>query len=113
MKGATEELTMRKLGTLVIGFVLALAPSLVWAQGTDRSEMDQWVKDTAQQTEPPVGTTITMANWQQYKSVMPLGMIKMFEGVYGWKMPADVQIPIGPAHYGIIPKTWVEATEKY
>jgi len=104
---------MRRLGALAIGFLLALLPSLVWAQGTDRSEMDQWIKDTQHQTEPPVGTTITMANWQQYKSVMPLGMIKLFEGTYGWKMPADVQMPIGPARYGIIPKSWVEATEKY
>jgi hypothetical protein len=71
---------MRKLGALTIGFLLAILPSLVWAQSTDRSEMDQWVKDTEHQTEPPVGTTITMANWQQYKSVMPLGMQKLFEG---------------------------------
>jgi hypothetical protein len=104
---------MRKLGALVIGFVLALLPAMVCAQGTDRSEMDQWVKDTEHQTEPPIGTTITMANWQQYKSVMPLGLTKLFQGVYGWKMPADVQMTIGPAHYGIIPKSWVEATEKY
>jgi hypothetical protein len=105
---------MRKLGVLTIGFLLALLPSLVWAQGTDRSEMDQWVKDTQNQTAPPDGTTITMSNWQQYKSVMPLGMIKLFQGTYGWKMPADVQIPVGPAHLGgNLPKTWVEATEKY
>jgi len=105
---------MRRLGALAIGFLLALLPSLVWAQGTDRSEMDQWIKDTQQQTEPPAGTTITMANWQQYKSVMPLGMIKLFQGTYGWKMPADVAIPVGPAHLGgNLPKTWVEATEKY
>jgi hypothetical protein len=38
---------MRRFGPLVIGFLLALLPSLVWAQGTDRSEMDQWIKDTA------------------------------------------------------------------
>ena len=71
---------MRKLGVLVIGIVLASLPSVVLAQGTDRSEMDQWIKDTANQTEPPVGSTITMSNWQQYKSVMPLGMQKLFEG---------------------------------
>jgi hypothetical protein len=105
---------MRKLGALVIGFMLAMLPSLVWAQGTDRSEMDQWVKDTEHQTAPPVGTVITTSNWQQYKSVMPLGMIKLFQGTYGWKMPADVSIPVGPAHLGgNLPKTWVEATEKY
>ena len=104
---------MRKLGALIIGLLLALLPSLALAQGTDRSEMDQWVKETEHQTAPPIGTTITMANWQQYKSVMPLGLQKLFQGSYGWKMPADVQMPIGTAHYGIIPKTWVEATEKY
>jgi Protein of unknown function (DUF1329) len=105
---------MRKFGALAIGFLFALLPSLVWAQGTDRSEMDQWIKDTQNQTAPPVGTTITMSNWQQYKSVMPLGMIKLFEGSYGWKMPADVSIPVGAAHLGgNLPKTWVEATEKY
>jgi hypothetical protein len=94
--------------------MLALLPSMVRAQGTDRSEMDQWVKDTEHQTEPPAGTTITMSNWEQYKTVMPLGMIKMFEGKYGWKMPADIQIPVGPPHLGgNLPKTWVEATEKY
>jgi hypothetical protein len=48
--------------------------------------MDQWMKMTEHQTEPPAGTTITMANWRQYQSVMPLGMIKLFEVIYGWKM---------------------------
>ena len=87
---------MRKLlRALTIGFAFVLLPSLLWAQGTDRSEMDQWMKMTEHQTEPPVGTTITMANWQRYQSVMPLGMIKLFHGVYGWKMPADVQMPVG------------------
>jgi hypothetical protein len=104
---------MRKLGVLVIGVVLAFLPSMVLAQGTDRSEMDKWIKDTANQTEPPVGTTITMSNWQQYKSVMPLGMQKLFQGTYGWKMPADVQMPIGPARFDLVPKTWTEASEKY
>jgi hypothetical protein len=100
--------------TLTVALALVVLPAMAWAQGTDRSEMDQWIKDTQQQTEPPVGTTITMANWQQYKSVMPLGMIKLFQGVYGWKMPADVSIPVGPSHVGgNLPKTWVEATEKY
>jgi len=93
--------------------MLALLPSLAGAQGTDRSDMDQWIKDTQHQTEPPVGTTITMANWQQYHTVMPLGMIKLFQGVYGWKMPADVQIPIGVPRFDNVPKTWRDATEKY
>jgi hypothetical protein len=85
------------LRTLAVSFPLVLLPTLVRAQAasTDRSEMDQWMKMTEHQSEPPAGTTITMANWRQYQSVMPLGMIKLFQGVYGWKMPADVQMPVG------------------
>ena len=101
------------LRTLAISLVLALIPSLVCAQSTDRSEMDQWMKMTEHQTEPPAGTTITMANWRQYQSVMPLGMIKLFQGVYDWKMPADVQMPVGTPRFDNVPKTWMAATEKY
>lgn len=99
---------------LVIASLLCLLPSLGWAQvSTDRSEMDQWVKMSDKQGDIPVGTKITMANWQQYQQFMPLGMVKLFQGVYGWKMPADVEMDVGNAEYGNIPKTWVEATEKY
>src|SRR5215471_7326542 len=101
------------LRTLVIGFVLVLQPSFVRAQGTDRSDMDQWMKMTEHQTEPPAGTTITMANWRQYQIVMPLGMIKLFQGAYDWKMPADVQMPVGTPRFDNVPKTWRDATEKY
>ena len=103
----------RLLRVLTIAFALILTSSFVYAQQTDRSEMDQWMKMSEHQNQPPVGTTITMANWQQYQSVMPLGMIKLFQGGYGWKMPADVQIPIGPARFDNVPKTWIAATEKY
>jgi hypothetical protein len=44
---------------------------------------------------------------------MPFGMVKLFEGQYQWKMPADVELDVGPARYGNLPKTWIEATEKY
>src|SRR5580700_7676936 len=98
---------------VVLGMLLVL-PSLGRAQSTDRSEMDQWVKDTANQGAEPAGAKITMSNWQQYKQFMPLGMQKLFEGVYYWKMPADVEMDIGPSHEGgNLPKTWVEATEKF
>ena len=99
---------------LAFGLALLLLPSLAPAQSTDRSEMNQWITMTEHQKDVPVGTTINMSNWQQYQDVMPLGMIKLFQGQYGWKMPADVQITVGPSHVGgNLPKTWVEATEKY
>ncbi len=40
-------------------------------------------------------------------------MIKLFQGIYGWKMPADVEMNVGPARFDLIPKSWTEATEKY
>jgi len=95
------------------GMLLALLPSLGWTQSTDRSEMDQWVKASEKQGDLPVGTKITTSNWQQYKQFMPLGMIKLFEGQYQWKMPPDVELAVGPTHTSNLPKTWVEATEKY
>ena len=98
---------------VALGMLLVL-PSLGRAQSTDRSEMDQWVKDTANQGAEPAGAKITMANWAQYKQFMPLGMQKLFTGEYYWKMPADVEMDVGPAVYNtFLPKTWVEATEKY
>jgi hypothetical protein len=54
-----------------------------------------------------------MANWQQYKTFMPLGMQKLFEGVYFWKMPPDVQLDIGPTIHNFLPKSYRDATEKY
>jgi hypothetical protein len=98
---------------LALALVFVLSASLAWAQ-TDYSAMTQWLQMSEKQGKIPVGTTITMSNWQQYKQFMPLGMIKMFQGVYGWKMPADVQINVGPTHLGgNLPQTWVAATEKY
>jgi len=36
----------------------------------------------------PPGAKITIKNWQQYKAFMPDGMIALFEGNSGWKMPS-------------------------
>jgi hypothetical protein len=80
-----------------------------------RDAMKQWFTATQDQdaSKIPPGTKITMSNWQQYKQFMPFGMIGFFEGKWYWKMPSDVEIPIGPTR--IIPFTngYLEATEKY
>jgi hypothetical protein len=54
-----------------------------------------------------------MTNWQLYKQFMPLGMIKLFEGKYFWKMPADVEIEVDPTHLDSLLKSFQYATEKY
>src|SRR5712692_534034 len=66
----------------------------------------------AHATIPP-GTTITMQNWQQYKQFMPDGMVALFEGKYFWKMPADVEMDIGPSVNRPLPTGYATATEKY
>jgi hypothetical protein len=98
---------------VIIGLVVALRPSGLWAQSTDRSAVDDWLKSSQNQTEIPIGTKISTQNWQQYQQFMPVGMVQMFKGTYGWKMPADVNMEVGPVHHGFLPKTWIEATEKY
>jgi hypothetical protein len=95
------------------GLLLILLPALGWAQATDRSEMDQWMKDSEHQGDLPVGTKITPSNWQQYKQFLPLGMVELFEGKYFWKIPPDAELEVGEAKHDFLPKTWVEATEKY
>jgi Protein of unknown function (DUF1329) len=105
----------RRLYLIITGLLVLLMPATGWSQAsTDHSEIAQWIKMSAHEGDIPIGTTITMANWQQYQQFMPLGMIKLFEGRYGWKMPSDVQITVGPSHVGgNLPATWVAATEKY
>ena len=98
---------------LAAGLLITLLPSLGWSQSTDRSEMDQWVKDTANQGDLPVGTKVTNANWQQYKNFLPLGMQKLFEGKYFWKMPEGVELEVGPATHNFLPAPWRDTTEKY
>jgi hypothetical protein len=59
------------------------------------------------------GTTITSQNWQTYRAFMPEGMISLFEGQYFWKMPADVQMEVGPTIVLPLPRAYAEATDKY
>jgi hypothetical protein len=59
------------------------------------------------------GTIITMQNWQNYRQFMPDGMVAFFEGRYFWKMPADIQMPVGPTIIHPLPSGYMEATEKY
>jgi hypothetical protein len=96
-----------------LALLLALLPAFGWAQTTDRSELDTWLKESEHQPDLPVGTKITTQNWQQYKGFLPLGMGELFSGKYFWKIPADAELEVGPTVHDFLPKSWVEATEKY
>ena len=58
-------------------------------------------------------TSITMQNWQQFRENMPDGMAMLFQGKQFWKMPTDVEMPIGPTLIRPLPKSYIDATQKY
>lgn len=58
------------------------------------------------------GTQITIQNWRQYSQFMPEGMRDLFEGKYFWKMPADVELDVGPTVIHPLPKSYLRATEQ-
>jgi len=63
----------------------------------------------------PDGTRITIANWQQYKQFMPIGMQAVFAGSYNWKLDAspDSTVVVGPTIFAPQPKQFLSDTEKY
>jgi hypothetical protein len=103
--------TLRKLALLLI---LVIGPLMGLASADSvQDTMKGWLADSANQTTIPPGTTITMQNWQQYKQFMPVGMIGFFSGSYFWKMPSDVEMPVGPTVIHQLPRGYLEASEKY
>jgi hypothetical protein len=69
--------------------------------------------DSSRTNSIPPGTTITIQNWQQYRTFMPDGMVALFTGGSFWKMPADVQMPVGPTIIHPLTTSYMAATEKY
>jgi Protein of unknown function (DUF1329) len=61
----------------------------------------------------PVGIKVTAQNWQTYKSFMPDGMVSLFQGKYFWKMPAGIEMEVGPTILHPLPANYIAATEKY
>jgi hypothetical protein len=63
----------------------------------------------------PVGTKITLQNWQQYKKFMPLGMQAAFSGQYPFHIgPEPVYtMEVGPTHDFPPPGNLAQNTEKY
>ena len=61
----------------------------------------------------PVGTTITLQNWREYQQYLPQGMIELFKRTHFWKIPAEIEISVGPTTVASLPTGYVAATEKY
>jgi hypothetical protein len=69
--------------------------------------------NSSRQDSIPLGTKITMQNWQTYQSFMPDGMVSLFRGQFYWKMPGDVELDVGPTIIHPLPINYNAATEKY
>jgi len=80
---------------------------------TDFSSLD--IDSNLQGMESTIraGTRITISNWQQYKAFMPDGMIALFSGKYGLKMPNDIEMNVGPPIHIVAPASFRQASEKY
>ena len=59
------------------------------------------------------GATITLQNWPAYRQFMSDGLVALFEGKHFWRMPADLQIEVGPARSIPLPQKYLEDTERY
>jgi Protein of unknown function (DUF1329) len=63
----------------------------------------------------PLGTTITLQNWKEYKRFMPVWMWVAYGGDYHWKIGAQPYFTIktGPTSNFPLPAKYQEDTEKY
>src|SRR5579872_3489290 len=89
--------------------VIALVFALIFAMHGEVSSADSVSSDSA---PPKPGTVITYANWQQYKQFMPPAMQALFTGEHFWKLPADVQLEVGPTIPMPLPPAYIADTEK-
>jgi hypothetical protein len=61
----------------------------------------------------PVGTRITIENWQKYRRFMSVGLQAIMSQRYFWKVPADAVLEVGPTIKIGLPRKYRDDTEKY
>src|SRR5579883_1018642 len=63
----------------------------------------------------PPGTRITLANWQSYKTSLPIGLWAALSGAYPFHVTADPEytIVVTPTTHFEMPPKWKEDGEKY
>ena len=80
----------------------------------DREAYRQLADAAAGQT-PPVGTKITLRNWQNYRRFLPVGMQTAYSGKYRFRIGADAEydIEVAPARSLTLPGKYLDDTRKY
>jgi hypothetical protein len=97
------------LSALLIAWSSAMAgPPVQW----DMNDYNQLVPSTSSDTVAP-GTKINMANWQQYKKFMPIGLWTIIGGNQFYKVPPDFEMDVVANQSIPLPKKYQQDTEKY
>ena len=103
------------LGSLSIFCALSLFARAASAEMMfDESHYKALVDDTSTDTIP-LGTKITLKNWQNYKKFMPAWLQALYSGDYHWHIGSEPEftIEVGPPHDFPLPQKYQEDTEKY
>jgi hypothetical protein len=77
------------------------------------ADIKEWLVATEHQRLIIPGTTITPANWAQFKEEMSYGLQTLYSGRYFWRIPADSALIVGSTQILPQPKPYIEAGEKY
>jgi hypothetical protein len=105
---------MRSKVVAVLAITLLNVFSSVKARAqTGATAANASIASSGAEASSATGATVTMQNWHDYQNYMPDGMAALFAGKYFWKMPADVEMPIGPTIIHPLPQNYVASTEKY
>ena len=95
--------------TRVLGAItLVLASSLI-----AHAKPAPWQSEKGYENGIPIGTKITLANWQKYQEFMDPGLVALFQGKSFWRLPQDVEIDVGPTYEVPLPRPYRVDTEKY
>lgn len=100
---------------LAVGCALTMMVCSVHAEMLfDESHYKALADDTSPDTIP-IGTKITLQNWQQYKKFMPVWLQSLYSGEYHWQIGSgpEFTIEVGPTHDLPLPAKYKEDTEKY
>ncbi len=110
---------MRTRSLIIGGLAVFCALSLlVRAASAEMVFDEQRYKALVDDSSPdtiPVGTKISLQNWQQYKNFMPAWLQALYGGDYHWHMGSgpEFTVEVGPTHDFPLAQKFQGDTEKY
>lgn len=97
-----------------VAAALVIASAIVLGRtAVAQAKPADWQKDKGYENGIPIGTKITLSNWQQFQQFMDPGLILLFQGTSFWHMPKNVVLEVGPTRHVPTPRAYIQDTEKY